>query len=62
MAVPVMIPLAVAWALAGEIMHGYAIDLYANAQYIVRFAFNIAVILVYALVYSAPSLEALRAV
>jgi hypothetical protein len=52
-AVLVMIPLAVAWvlSLAGEIMYYYAIDLYADAQYIVRFAFNIAVILVYALVF-----------
>ena len=58
-AVVIMVPLVVAWALslAGELMYYYSIDLSADVQYIVRFAFNIAVILVYATVFKNSALN-----
>lgn len=58
-AVAVMVPIALAWllSLAGEIMYYYSISLYTDMQYIVRFAFNIAVILVYAMVFKNSALN-----
>ena len=55
----VMVPLAAAWLLSllGEVIYYYGIDLFQDLQYIVRFAFNIAVILVYALVFKHSGLH-----
>lgn len=52
-AVLVMLPVGVAWllSLGGELTAYYSISLSADLQYIVRFAFNLAVVLVYAAVF-----------
>jgi len=49
----IMVPIGAAWALAllGQCRAFYSIDLMEDVQYIVRFAYNIAVILVYFLVF-----------
>lgn len=49
----IVLPIGAAWALAllGQCRVFYSIDLMEDVQYIVRFAYNIAVILVYFLVF-----------
>ncbi len=44
-----LLPVGIAWVLSvvGEVMFFYAFDLSADVQYIVRFGYNLAVVLVY---------------
>ena len=52
-AIGTAIPVAVAWIMSvvGEIMFFYSFALYTDVQYIARFAYNLAVILVYMAVF-----------
>lgn len=52
-AIATAIPVAVAWAMSvvGEIVLFYSFNLYGDIQYIARFAYNLAVILVYMAVF-----------
>ncbi len=59
------IPVGVAWALSvvGEILFFYSFNLYGDIQYIARFAYNLAVILIYMAVFrrlGLPREELLR--
>jgi len=59
------IPVAVAWALSviGEILFFYSFNLYGDVQYIARFAYNLAVVLIYMAVFrrlGLPREELLR--
>ncbi|MEA4919659.1 MAG: O-antigen ligase family protein [Clostridiaceae bacterium] len=47
------IPVGIAWALsvAGEILFFYSFNLYTDIQYIARFAYNLAVVLIYMAVF-----------